>query len=226
MAPWGIPAELVSRFLETRGIVVEKTGDYTLLFLFSIGITRGKWGTLVDALFEFKSLYDDDAPLHAVFPDLVSTYGARYGALTLPLLGDEMHAYLREAELPRKLERAYDALPVPVMPPDVAYENLVRGKVAMTPLDEMVGRTSAVMVVPYPPGIPILMPGERVESSTVEYLEALQEFDRRFPGFHHHVLGVALADGSEHDSGYRVSCMREDATTVAGGSAAARQTEL
>ena len=45
MAPWGIPAELVSRFLETRGIVVEKTGDYTLLFLFSIGITRGKWGT-------------------------------------------------------------------------------------------------------------------------------------------------------------------------------------
>ena len=28
----GVPAELVSRFLGTRGIVVEKTGDYTLLF--------------------------------------------------------------------------------------------------------------------------------------------------------------------------------------------------
>ena len=226
MAPWGIPAELVSRFLETHGIVVEKTGDYTLLFLFSIGITRGKWGTLVDALFEFKSLYDDDAPLRDVFPDLVDRYAERYGALTLPLLGDEMHAYLRDAKLPRKLELAYDGLPVPVMPPDVAYENLVRGKVAMTPLDEMVGRTSAVMVVPYPPGIPILMPGERVETSTVEYLEALQRFDHRFPGFRHHVLGVALADGTEHDGGYRVSCMLEDATTVAGGSAAARQAEL
>ena len=47
------------------------------------------------------------------------------------MLGDEMHAYLLEAELPRKLERAYETLPVPVMPPDVAYENLVRGKVSM-----------------------------------------------------------------------------------------------
>ncbi len=107
-APWGIPAELVSRFLETRGIVVEKTGDYTLLFLFSIGITRGKWGTLVDALFEFKSLYDREAALREVFPDLVRGYGERYGDLTLPMLSDEMHAYLLQTELPRKLELAYE----------------------------------------------------------------------------------------------------------------------
>ena len=226
MATWGIPAELVSRFLGTRGIVVEKTGDYTLLFLFSIGITRGKWGTLVDALFDFKSLYDEDASLRDVFPDLVRAHGERYGALTLPMLGDEMHAYMLETKLPRKLELAYDSLPEPVMPPDVAYENLVRGKVAMTPLDQMAGRTSAVMVVPYPPGIPILMPGERVDSPIVEYLEALQDFDRRFPGFSHHVLGVALADGTARETGYRVSCMVEHVTTVAGGSAAAKRSEV
>jgi arginine/lysine/ornithine decarboxylase len=225
-APWGIPAELVSRFLGTRGIVVEKTGDYTLLFLFSIGITRGKWGTLVDALFDFKSLYDREAPLREVFPDLVRAHGERYRALTLPMLGDEMHAYLLQTELPRKLELAYETLPEPVMPPDVAYENLVRGKVEMSPLGQMAGRTSAVMVVPYPPGIPILMPGERVDSAIVEYLEALQEFDRRFPGFSHHVLGVALDDGSAPHTGYRVSCVLDDATTVAGGSAAARRSEM
>jgi len=219
-AAWGIPAELVSRFLETRGIVVEKTGDYTLLFLFSIGITRGKWGTLVDALFDFKSLYDRDAPLREVFPDLARAHGDRYGALTLPMLGDEMHAFMLETELPRKLERAYESLPEPVMPPDVAYENLVRGKVRMLPLGEMAGHASAVMVVPYPPGIPILMPGERIEAVIVEYLEALQAFDRRFPGFAHHVLGVALEGGERH-SDYRVSCLLDDATTVAGGSAAA-----
>jgi arginine decarboxylase len=224
-AAWGIPAELVSRFLETRGIVVEKTGDYTLLFLFSIGITRGKWGTLVDALFEFKSLYDCEAPVREVFPDLARAYGDRYLDLTLPMLGDEMHAYMLQTELPRKLDRAYETLPEPVVPPDVAYENLVRGKVEMLPLGELAGRTSAVMVVPYPPGIPILMPGERVDSTTIEYLEALQEFDRRFPGFSHHVLGVALSDVGEHDLGYRVSCMVADAVMVAGGSAAAQRFE-
>ena len=60
-------------------------------------------------------------------------------------------------------------------------------------------------------------------TATVEYLEALQEFDRRFPGFSHHVLGVAL--GGADDTGYRVSCMLDDATTVAGGSAAPRLRE-
>lgn len=224
-APWGIPAELVSRFLETRGIVVEKTGDYTLLFLFSIGITRGKWGTLVDALFDFKSLYDRGALLRDVFPDLVRTYGRRYADLTLPMLGDEMHACVVDSDLPRKLERAYESLPEPVMPPDVAYENLVRGKVEMTPLPEMAGRASAVMVVPYPPGMPILMPGERVNAPTVDYLEALQQFDRRFPGFSHHVLGVALTNGERDETGYRVSCLLDDAVTVAGGSAAPRLKE-
>jgi arginine/lysine/ornithine decarboxylase len=109
------------------------------------------------------------------------------------------------------------------MPPDVAYENLVRGKVEMTPLAETAGRASAVMVVPYPPGIPILMPGERVDDATIAYLDALQTFDRRFPGFSHHVLGVALS--SDDDTGYRVSCLLPDAVTVAGGSAAARLKE-
>ena len=103
LAPWGIPAELVSRFLETRGIVVEKTGDYTLLFLFSIGITRGKWGTLVDALFDFKSLYDRDAPLRDVFPDLVRSLRR---ALRRPHPAD---ARRRDARLPARAGAAPQA---------------------------------------------------------------------------------------------------------------------
>ena len=80
------------------------------------------------------------------------------------------------------------------------------------------------MVVPYPPGIPILMPGENVETSTVEYLEALQAFDRRFPGFPT-TCWAWRCDGGERHSGYRVSCLLDDATTVAGGSAAAGRSE-
>ncbi len=47
LADWGIPAAIVVKFLDTRGIVNEKSGDYSILFLFSMGITKGKWGTLV-----------------------------------------------------------------------------------------------------------------------------------------------------------------------------------
>jgi arginine decarboxylase len=33
-----------------------------------------------------------------------------------------------------------------------------------------VGRVSAEMVVPYPPGIPVLGPGEEISAETVDYL--------------------------------------------------------
>ena len=38
------------------------------------------------------------------------------------------------------------------------------------PLRACVGRVSAEMVVPYPPGIPVLGPGEEISSETVDYL--------------------------------------------------------
>jgi lysine decarboxylase/arginine decarboxylase len=57
-----IPAPIVTAFLDSEGIVVEKTGHYTVLFLFSLGITKGKWAP-VSALFEFKHLYDTRVPL-------------------------------------------------------------------------------------------------------------------------------------------------------------------
>ena len=51
----GIPATLVTAYLDRQGIQVEKTTDFTVLFLFSFGITKGKWGTLVTALLDFKT---------------------------------------------------------------------------------------------------------------------------------------------------------------------------
>ena len=54
----GIPATLVSKFLEDRGIIVEKTGPYNILVLFSIGVDDTKAHSLLRSLNEFKSLYD------------------------------------------------------------------------------------------------------------------------------------------------------------------------
>ena len=59
----GIPATLVTAYLHYRGVEVEKTTDFTILFLFSIGITKGKWGTLLNALLDFKRDYDANTPL-------------------------------------------------------------------------------------------------------------------------------------------------------------------
>ena len=202
----GIPAALVSHFLNERGIVVEKTGSYSFLVLFSLGITKGKSGTLLAELLEFKRLYDADASLREVLPRLVAQHPDRYGALTLRSLADELHASLRTAEMTDLLEAMYAELPEPVATPAVAYQHLVAGCTTMVPVSELPGRVSAAMVVPYPPGIPVMMPGERFgpdDSALVRYLIASQDLDARFPGFETEIHGIQIqADGS-----YRIPCL-------------------
>jgi arginine/lysine/ornithine decarboxylase len=53
------------------------------------------------------------------------------------------------------------------------------------------------MIVPYPPGIPIIMPGERFTASTkaiVDYLRLCEDFDNAFPGFENEIHGVTIED--------------------------------
>nr|WP_319539096.1 Orn/Lys/Arg decarboxylase N-terminal domain-containing protein [uncultured Methanospirillum sp.] len=204
---FGIPAALVVKFLDTRGIINEKSGDYSILFLFSVGITKGKWGTLVTELFEFKRLYDENTPLEEVFPDLIESYPDRYGTMTLPDLATEMHAFKRDHKMLETLSQAFSMLPEPVITFADAYKRLVRGAVEQVPVEEMGDRVVATGVVPYPPGIPLLLPGERAgdqKGPILEYLKGLQDFDSRFPGFGHDTHGVEVVGGK-----YLVSCIKE-----------------
>jgi len=72
MQAQGIPAAVVVKFLSSRRIEIEKTGLYSFLVLFSMGITKGKWSTLITELLNFKELYDANRPLDHVLPDLAA----------------------------------------------------------------------------------------------------------------------------------------------------------
>jgi arginine decarboxylase len=87
----GIPAPLVSSFLSSRGIVVEKTEPYSILVLFSLGVTKGKWGSLIAGLMEFKKHYESNSPLKQVLPDLVDNHAERYSGMGLKDLAEAMH---------------------------------------------------------------------------------------------------------------------------------------
>src|SRR5882672_7526205 len=90
----GIPATLVTAYLHQRGVEVEKTTDFTILFLFSIGITKGKWGTLLNVLLDFKRDYDSNAPLATALPHLAAERSQIYADLGLRDLADAMFAQL------------------------------------------------------------------------------------------------------------------------------------
>jgi arginine decarboxylase len=195
MAEWGIPASILTAFLDARRVEIARTGDYTILTLFSVGTSKGKWGSLLETLFEFKRLYDQEAMLTEALPALTQKYPDRYGPLTLKQLSDEMHAAMRELNLPGLLHAACDTEPNPVLTPTQTYQKLIRNGTEKVKITEMAGRIPAVMLVPYPPGIPIRMPGERLgdaESPTIKFLLALEEFGKRFPGFEREVHGIEV----------------------------------
>lgn len=50
------------------------------------------------------------------------------------------------------------------------------------PLEQALGRVVAEMVIPYPPGIPVLVPGERIDAEGLEMLAQLRRGHTRFHG--------------------------------------------
>ncbi|WP_343350238.1 Orn/Lys/Arg decarboxylase N-terminal domain-containing protein [Pseudomonas sediminis] len=207
LEPQGIPAAVVSKFLWERGLVVEKTGLYSFLVLFSMGITKGKWSTLLTELLEFKRSYDANLPLIDVLPSIAHTDGGRYQGMGLRDLCDALHGCYRENATAKALKSMYTALPELAIKPADAYDRLVRGEVEAVPIDQLQGRIAAVMLVPYPPGIPLIMPGERFTAATrsiLDYLAFARAFDQAFPGFDIDVHGLQTEAGE-----YSVDCLVE-----------------
>ncbi len=207
--PWGVPAALVSGLLAERGVVSEKTGFYSLLFLFSIGVTKGKSGTLLGELFEFKQLLDENAALADVMPELVAAHPDRYRHVGLCDLALEMHSFLSAYDTSEMQEAIYRRLPEPVMTPAEAFGHLVRGEVEHVLLAELDDRVTATLCVLYPPGIPVVVPGERFDGGTkaiIRYLQLFEAWDDRFPGFESEVQGVVkeLVDGRTR---FSVNCV-------------------
>jgi arginine decarboxylase len=195
----GIPAAILTEFLDGRRVEIARTGDYTVLVLFSVGTSTGKWGALLENLFEFKRLYDTDADLMEAMPELVSRFPERYRNVTLRELSDQMHAAMIELNLPGLVNESCDEDFDPVLTPAQAYQKLVRGETEKIHFEDMAKRIAAVMLVPYPPGIPMSMPGERLGDSSspvVRLIIAMEEFGRRFPGFERETHGIEIgADG-------------------------------
>lgn len=202
----GVPAALVNAWFNRFGIVPTRVTDFQVMFLFSIGITRGKWGTLLTNLLAFKRAYDSNSPLSSALPDLVAKYPDRYRNVRLHDLGDELFEYLREDRPGDLLNAAYERLPLPDMTPQKAYQHLVGGEVDLVPTDQLAGRTAANAVMPYPPGIPMLMSGENFgafDSPQIGYLRGMENRERRFPGLGGVIEGADLVEGT-----YNVLCIR------------------
>ncbi len=192
---FGVPATVVANYLREQRVVPEKCDLNSILFLMTPAEDESKLNTLIAKLVKFKNLWDRDAPLPEVLPTVAAAQRDRYAGYTLRQICNEMHEFYRQAnvkELQRLCFRA-SSFPELAMSPKDAYEALVANEVDYIPLEEIRDRISATLALIYPPGIGVIVPGERWDDRAqpmLDYFLAFQESFNRFPGFNYEVQGV------------------------------------
>lgn len=88
-----------------------------------------------------------------------------------------------------------------------AGQRQIKGRWKLLNWRTRVGRISANMILPYPPGVPLLMPGEMIteESRAVlDFLLMLCSIGRHYPGFETDIHGAKR----DEDGVYRVRVLK------------------
>lgn len=202
----GIPAAIVTRYLAEHGIIVEKTGLYSFFIMFTIGITKGRWNSMVTELQQFKDDYDNNQPLWRVLPEFVRQY-PQYERIGLRELCDSIHSVYQANDVARVTTEMYLSNMEPAMKPSDAWAKMAHRETERVAIDDLEGRITAILLTPYPPGIPLLIPGERFNKTIVQYLQFARDFNRLFPGFETDIHGL-VEEEVDGRTGYFVDCVR------------------
>jgi len=203
----GIPASIVTKFLAEHGVVVEKTGLYSFFIMFTIGITKGRWNTLLTALQQFKDDYDRNQPIWRILPEFAAQF-PMYERMGLRDLCQAIHKTYAEGDIARLTTEMYLSDLQPAMKPSEAYAHIAQRRTERVEIDALEGRITTSLLTPYPPGIPLLIPGERFNKKICDYLRFTRQFNDRFPGFHTDVHGLVEEDLGNGKRRYYVDCVK------------------
>ena len=206
-AETGIPASIVTKFLAEHGVVVEKTGHYSFFIMFTIGITKGRWNTLLTALQQFKDDYDRNQPMWRILPEFCRKH-PRYEKMGLRDLCQHVHALYAQYDIARLTTEMYLSDLMPIMKPSDAFAHIAQRTTERVPIDELEGRITTSLVTPYPPGIPLLIPGEVFNKKIVDYLKFAREFNGRCPGFETDIHGLVEVVDEDGRKSYFADCVK------------------
>ena len=202
----GIPASIVTKYLAEHGVVVEKTGLYSFFIMFTIGITKGRWNTLLTALQQFKDDYAKNQPMWRTMPEFCAKY-ARYEKMGLRDLCQHVHKLYAKYDVAILSTEMYLSDHTPAMTPTDAFSHIARRTTERVPIDALEGRITTSLVTPYPPGIPLLIPGEVFNRKIVEYLKFNREFAHECPGFETDIHGLVQETDDNGIISYFADCV-------------------
>jgi arginine decarboxylase len=203
----GIPATIVSKYLAEHGIIIEKTGLYSFFIMFTIGITKGRWNSMVTELQQFKDDYDQNLPMWRIMPEFVAK-NPRYEKVGLRDLCQQIHNIYRQFDVAKVTTEMYLSTIETAMTPADAWAKMAHREIERVSIDDIAGRVTAMLVTPYPPGIPLMVPGERFNQTIINYLKFTRAFNGQFPGFETDVHGL-VRETIAGESHYFIDVVKE-----------------
>ena len=171
-AETGIPASIVTKYLAEHGVVVEKTGLYSFFIMFTIGITKGRWNTLLTALQQFKDDYDRNQPMWRVLPEFCAEH-PRYERMGLRDLCQASTQMYAKGDIARLTTEMYLSDLQPAMKPSDAFAHIAHRKTERVADRPARGAHHDLAADAVPAGHSAADPGR-----------ALQQEDRRLPALH------------------------------------------
>lgn len=182
-----LPAPLLSHWLESRHVTVEKSDFHTLLFLVEPSDRQQKCERLLSLFEECETAYEANAPMSSFAPDVTCLPGEGlkdYSLRYMDFLEKEQASRLSQTLF------AEDHFPKAALTGRSAHQAFLKGERERVPLPKAKGRVSLEMILPYPPGITVLEPGEVWTDEVLSYFLFLQKYSSTFPDFSPEILGV------------------------------------
>ena len=143
-----------------------------------------------------------------IMPEFCQAY-PRYDRMGLNDLCQSIHQAYAQHDVARLTTEMYLSDLQPAMTPSDAYAKIAHRQTERVEIEALEGRITTSLLTPYPPGIPLLIPGERFNRRIVDYLRFTRDFNAQFPGFNTDVHGLVEEHTESSGMRYYVDCVKE-----------------
>ena len=201
-AATGVPASIVTKFLAEHGVVVEKTGLYSFFIMFTIGITKGRWNTMVTELQRSRTITTITARCGGCCRSSSPSFRAMK-KIGLKDLCDQIHGVYRANDVARLTTEMYLSDMQPAMPPGEAWARMAHRKIERVDIDKLEGRVTQRAADALSAGHPLADPGRAVQCHH-RALSAVRAYvQSAVPGFETDIHGL-VTDRSNGELRYFV----------------------
>ncbi|MDD1968036.1 ornithine decarboxylase [Pseudomonas putida] len=203
-----IPASIVAQYLREMNFTPEKCDFYNFTLLISPSTKNAHLDRLAHTLTVLELHILNDTNVIHLFPSLARS-GSRYSNLSLRQLCTSINDLFIDSKIQQLQSSLFslDTSTPPSFSPYEANQAFIRGQTRLVPLAAAQGCVSAEGVIPYPPGVMCIAPGERWNAALIDYLLVIQQLIDRYPEFAPHIQGLHYTQGDNGEASILVNVL-------------------